>query len=331
MYNWNSHKNLFSARIKVNIYFGHTQPPHFTNGSALTIGNFDGVHVGHLHILKKLRSASVQRNLPSVLMIFEPQPTEYFARIYGKEMPFRLSPLRDKLHLLEKSNCLDAVWVRRFNHEFATLTADEFIQQILIKQLNIKYLLIGDDFRFGSGRGGGIELLKSQSAFEVEQVPSILLTGNRASSTAVREALSSGRIISATHILGHNYTLSGRVMYGKQLGRTLNCPTANISLPVHHYPMSGVYLCQVNGDFGMRFGVANFGTKPTVSEDKVQTLEVHLFDFNQDLYGKRLSISFLHKLRDEQKFSSIDKLKHQIQQDMQQALAIIPQYQPEII
>ena len=226
----------------MDIYFGHTQTPNFTDGSALTIGNFDGVHVGHLHILKKLRSASEQRNLPSVLMIFEPQPTEYFARIHGKEMPFRLTPLRDKLHLLEKSNCLDAVWVRRFNQEFANLSADEFIQQILLQQLNIKYLLIGDDFRFGSGRGGNIELLKSQSAFEVEQVPSILLSGNRASSTAVREALSSGRIISATHILGHNYTLSGRVMYGRQLGRTLNCPTANIYLPRHHYPMSGVYL-----------------------------------------------------------------------------------------
>ncbi len=301
------------------ILLGQVHRPSFDRGCALTIGNFDGVHLGHKHILKRLRQEADARKIPAVALIFEPQPKEFFAEKLGFDKPPRLSPLRDKLRLLNETGCLDAVWVLRFNQTFANITADAFIQETLIDTLNTKYLLIGDDFRFGAKRQGDFELLSAQSAFETAKTPSFMVENIRASSTVIREALSAGNIESANQLLGHDYILSGKVKHGLKLGRTLNCPTANIALPNYDYPLSGVFVVEVWGSFGRRRGVASFGINPTVSTNKRQKLEVHLFDWDASLYGQRLSIHFVHKLRDEVKFDGLETLTRQIQLDMQAA------------
>ncbi len=301
------------------IYPGQFLVPHFPNGSALTIGNFDGVHCGHQRILDRLKSEAQARGLPTVLMVFEPQPAEYFARVNHRDIPYRLSPLRDKLNLLQQTDCLNAVWVARFNQAFAAMDAQTFIRQVLIGTLNAKYLLIGDDFRFGSERKGDVALLSAQQEFVTEQVSSILVAGNRASSTAVREALSSGHLAVARQMLGHDYCLSGRVMHGQKLGRKKLVRTANIYLPPHRYPLSGVFVVDVEGRFGKKRGVASFGINPTVTDDLRQKLEVHIFDLDKDLYGQRLTVYFKHKLRDEEKFTDLDALREQIFRDMDTA------------
>lgn len=302
----------------MNIWFGQ-HAPTFPHCSAVTIGNFDGVHTGHRHILQRLSDEAHARQLNSIVIVFEPQPNEFFSRIANKELPPRLTPLRDKLQLLRDTGCINAVWVQRFNPHFAAMSADEFIQRILREQLHTRYLLVGDDFRFGKARGGNFTLLAKQPDFETERTPSILVAGGRASSTAVRQALNAGDLAQANHILGHPYTLSGHVKHGKKLGRTIGCPTANIHLPPHRYALSGVFVVSVSGNFGTRRGVASFGTNPTVSDTPEPKLEVHLFDFSGCLYGERVQVSFLHKLRDETKFATLDDLKAQIHADMQAA------------
>lgn len=295
------------------------QHPPVAQGSAVTIGNFDGVHQGHLHILQTLKQQAKQRQLSSTAIIFEPQPTEFFAQQRQCDAPYRITPLRDKIQLLQQTGCLNTVLIQRFNPKFANQSAESFIQHNLLGSLNTRYLLIGDDFRFGQARRGNFELLQSYSQFATQNTPSVLISGSRASSTAVRQALSAGDIAAATHILGHHYTLSGHVKHGKKLGRELGCPTANIHLPLHRYALHGVFVVQAHGDFGMRFGVASFGTNPTVSQNHKPKLEVHLFDFSDNLYGKRLQITFLHKLRDEQKFTHLADLQQQILHDIQHA------------
>lgn len=307
----------------MDIWFG-TKPPIEIAQTALTIGNFDGVHRGHLHILQRLKQEADARKLRSVAMIFEPQPPEFFQRAQTHNRPFRITPLRDKLRLLKQTACLDAVWVQRFNASFADLSAQDFIKNILLEQLHTRYLLIGDDFRFGKGRGGDFTLLSQQTDFITENTPSILVADRRASSTAVREALRDGRLDVAKQILGHDYVLSGRVKHGAKLGRTIGCPTANIHLPAYHYALQGIFVVSVSDPSGQlgsehKFGVASFGVNPTVSHNLQTKLEVHLFDFSGDLYGKRLEIAFLHKLRDEQKFTSLEALTQQIQLDIIQA------------
>ncbi len=297
------------------VRFGLSHPP-MPSGSAVTIGNFDGVHLGHLHILQRLSSEARQRGLLRCAVVFEPQPNEFFAKEYGKEPPFRLTPLRSKLSLLEQSGCLDAVWVLRFNHPFAALSAEQFIRTVLQEKLNTRYLLVGDDFRFGQNRSGNFELLQSQTAFAAERTPSILVSGSRASSTSVRLALNEGRIEDAAAILGHPYTLSGHVKHGRKLGRKLGVPTANIHLPQHRYAVKGIYAVSVSGSFGHSYGVASFGGNPTVSDGKKNHLEVHLFNHSERLYGQRLHVSFLHKLRDEEKFAGLTELQQQIERDI---------------
>lgn len=301
------------------IWLGQHRTPDFPQGSAVTIGNFDGVHLGHKHILQKLKQEADARGLPVVVVIFEPQPKEFFARQTGKKQPYRISPLRTKLNLLEQTGCVDAVWVLRFNQTFADMDAQDFINLLLRKTLNTRYLLIGDDFRFGAGRRGDFELLATQPDIQTDRTPSVIVEDIRTSSTAVRNALSEGRLDYAKKLLGHDYTLSGKVKHGKKLGRTINTPTANIQLPPHHYALSGVFVVEVDGTFGTKRGVASFGFNPTVSNNRVQKLEVHLFDFNENIYGQRLNVRFLHKLRDEKKFDSIAELKVQIEQDMKNA------------
>lgn len=301
------------------VCLGKEKQPSYPQGTAVTIGNFDGVHQGHRHILQRVHDQATQRQLHSVVVLFERQPQEFFARKKRVMMPYRLSPLRDKLHLLAQTQCVDAVWVLRFNQQLADVDAQHFIQQILIHQLNTHYLLVGDDFRFGKQRLGDFNLLKNQTAFETEKIPSILVDNERASSTKIRQALVGGDLVYAQSLLGHEYILSGRVKHGAKLGRTLGCPTANISLPEHHYALNGVFVVDVMGSFGRRRGVASFGFNPTVSNHHTQKLEVHIFDWHQDIYGQYVQVSFLHKLRDELKFSDINTLKKQIWVDMDMA------------
>lgn len=304
---------------KMNIWLANSSLPPLLQGSAVTIGNFDGVHLGHQHILQRLANEAAARQLVSVAIVFEPQPTEFFSQQNHKPLPFRLSPLRDKLRLLAQTGCLNAVRVVRFNPEFANQSAEDFIQHVLRNQLNTRYLLVGDDFRFGKARGGDFDLLRQQSDFVTEQTPSILVAGERASSTAVRQTLQQGRLDLAKQILGHDYVLSGRVKHGKKLGRQLGSPTANVHLPNHHYALRGVFVVEVSGSFGRKRGVASFGYNPTVSSSLQSKLEVHLFDFHGNLYGERIEVAFLHKLRDEQKFDSLAQLQQQIHIDMAQA------------
>ena len=304
------------------IWLGKTNANLFPKGCALTIGNFDGVHLGHQHILARLQQTADSLGLPAVVMVFEPQPKEYFARKFGKDVPPRLSPLRDKLRLLSQNQLhLYGVNVRRFNHAFASMPAQSFIDEVLIKELNVKYLLVGDDFCFGAKRQGNFELLRQQAGFVTENTSSVMVENMRASSTMVREALLKGELEHAQALLGHPYVLSGRVKHGAKLGRTLGCPTANIQLPPLLFPLSGVYVVEVTGAFGKRFGVASFGLNPTVTDSRNQKCEVHLFDWNASLYGQRLHVAFLHKLRDEQKFDGLPALKAQIHADMSQARA----------
>ena len=302
----------------MNIWLGQQLPTPLPP-SAVTIGNFDGVHTGHRHILQRLASEAQAHQLHSVALIFEPHPNEFFSHQANREQPQRITPLRDKIQLLQQTGSVDSVWVQRFNQHFANQTAEQFIQTILREQLNTRYLLIGDDFRFGKGRGGDFALLAAQDDFATERTPSVLIAGERASSTAIRQALQTGDIAAASQMLGHPYTLSGHVKHGKKLGRTIGCPTANVHLPLHRYPLSGVFVVRVAGSFGERAGVASFGSNPTVSHTPEAKLEVHLFDFSGCLYGERIQVTFLHKLRDEAKFDSIAALQRQIAQDMQAA------------
>ena len=304
----------------MNIWFGQQLPAPLLP-SAVTIGNFDGVHTGHRHILQRLAREAQARQLHSVAIIFEPQPNEFFSRQANRPLPQRITPLRDKIQLLQQTGSVNSVWVQRFNPQFAAQTAEQFIQTILRAQLNTRYLLIGDDFRFGKGRGGDFSLLAAQRDFETERTPSILIAGERASSTAIRQALQLGDVAAANQMLGHPYTLSGHVKHGKKLGRTIGCPTANVHLPLHRYSLSGVFVVRAKGSFGECAGVASFGTNPTVSHTPEAKLEVHLFDFSGCLYGERIQVTFLHKLRDEAKFDSIADLQAQIAQDIETARA----------
>ncbi|ASK27065.1 bifunctional riboflavin kinase/FAD synthetase [Neisseria chenwenguii] len=308
----------------MNIRLGLHHPPEFPQDSAVTIGNFDGVHLGHQHILQKLKQEADMRGLPVVAVLFEPQPKEFFACKMRQTPSSRLSPLRTKLELLRQTGCVDTVWVLRFNQAFADMTAQDFIDALLRKALNTRYLLIGDDFRFGAGRKGDFEMLAAQPDIDTERTPSVLVEDVRTSSTAVRQALSDGLLEYAGKLLGHDYILSGKVRHGKKLGRTINAPTANIQLPPHRYALSGVFVAEADGSFGTKRGVASFGFNPTVSNSRAQKLEVHLFDFEGNLYGQRLNVRFLHKLRDETKFDSIEALKTQISQDIEAAQAWQP-------
>ena len=301
------------------IRLGRHNAPDFPQGAAVIIGNFDGVHLGHKHILQKLRLEADARGLPVVAVIFEPQPKEFFASRTGKTPPCRISPLRTKLELLEGTGCVDAVWVLRFDRNFSEISAQGFIDRLLRQTLNTRYLLVGDDFRFGAGREGCFELLAQQPDMQTERTPSVIVEDIRTSSTAVRQALSDGNLAYAKKLLGHDYVLGGRVVHGRKLGRTLNAPTANIRLPGHRYALGGVFVVEADGAFGTRRGVASFGFNPTVDSGCSQKLEVHLFDFQGDLYGQRLNVRFLHKLRDEEKFDGMEELKRQIEADMEAA------------
>jgi riboflavin kinase/FMN adenylyltransferase len=289
--------------------------PDFSRGTAVTIGNFDGVHRGHQYILQTLCQQAKARQLPSVVILFEPQPQEYFQPEYA---PVRLTPLRDKLVFLAEME-VDYVVCLHFNATFAHISAHDFIDQLLVTSLNMRYLLVGEDFHFGYRREGNFTLLQQAATiycFDVERSPTIEAEAGRISSTRIRQALQQDDFVLAERLLGRCYSLSGRVMYGHQRGRTIGFPTANIRLPQRPLSLSGVYVVDIFDNLGTCYhGVANMGVRPTV-DGVNRILEVHIFDFDRVIYGQPLRIVFLHKLRNEQRFSSFDALQRQIQQDV---------------
>lgn len=292
------------------------KPQH--SGCVLTIGNFDGVHLGHQQVLAQLVKKSKQLALPSVVMTFEPQPLEFFAKA---KAPARLTRLRDKIVQLDKLH-IDRLLCIQFNQSFANLTAEEFIRDLLVEKLGVKFLVVGDDFCFGRGRKGDFSMLKKageQYGFQVVNTESFCLQQERVSSTAIREALANDQLSLAASMLGRRYSISGRVSHGQKLGRTIGFPTANMPLKRTVSPVSGVYVVEALCQDGQTVqGVANIGRRPTVNGER-QQLEVHLFDFNANLYGKQMEVFLLHKLRDEKKFESFEALKEQIELDAEAA------------
>jgi len=286
---------------------------------ALTIGNFDGLHLGHRAMLACLGEAARSRALPAAVMTFEPQPQEFFA---PDQAPPRLTSLREKLELL-RSRAIDRVYVCRFNYRFAQLSAEQFMEQVLVRSLGVKWLLVGDDFRFGARRGGDLALLKAWAprlGFEVEAMHSVVAHGERVSSTAIRARLEAGDFAGAESLLGRPYAISGRVARGDNLGTKLGFPTANVQLKRLRAPLAGIFVVEVEGlGRGALPGVASLGLRPTVKPRGEPTLEVHLFDFAESIYGRRIGVRFLAKLREEKKYATLDELTAQIGRDVEQA------------
>jgi len=287
----------------------------FETGCVLTIGNFDGVHLGHKRVLDKLKSKGRTLGLPTVAMIFEPQPKELFD---PKGAPARISSLAEKIELLQQEG-LDALVCLAFNERLRGLSAEQFVRQVLVDGLNVKALIVGDDFRFGCDRSGDFEYLMASGqrlGFSVEDTRTVEQEGERVSSTAIREALANGELERVESLLGRPFSIAGRVAHGQKLGRTLGVPTANVILKRIKTPLSGVYAVQVHTQQGIFNGVANIGMRPTVGALK-PILEPHLFDFSGDLYGQRIKVVFKKKMRDEKRFNGIEELKAAIYHDIE--------------
>lgn len=282
--------------------------------TALAIGNFDGVHCGHAALLNRLVDAAHGAGLPATILTFEPHPREFFA---PASAPARLTTLREKLELLADAGVAQ-VMVCRFNATFAALSAQQFVDRVLVNGLRTRHLIIGDDFRFGKGRAGDFAMLQAAgrlSGFGVESMGSVTLDGCRVSSSSVRQVLAAGDMEQAAALLGRPYVIDGSVRHGEKMGRQLGFATANIRIKHNPLPMSGVFAVEVSGvDRHLLPGVANLGIRPTVGGVK-PILEVHLFDFDRDIYGAHLSVRFVHKLRNEQRFPNLDALKAQIALD----------------
>lgn len=283
---------------------------------ALTIGNFDGVHRGHQALLQQLVSKARTLGVPASVLTFEPHPREYFAPTHA---PARLASLREKLMLLA-ANDVDVVHVVRFDAHFASLTAERFIDDILVRGLDVRHVIIGDDFRFGAGRRGDLAFLKTSAqshGFGAEAMDTVALSDERISSSAVRTALAEGKLDLAGHYLGRPYSIAGRVASGQQLGRKLGFPTANMLMKQRKPPLSGVFAVCIEGlGQGLREGVANVGIRPTVGATPRPILETHIFDWSGNCYGAHLRIHFMHKLRDEMRFESLEALTRQINNDI---------------
>jgi len=293
--------------------------PTASQGCVATIGNFDGVHLGHQSVLTQLAMKGDTLGLPAVVITFEPQANEFFS---PENAPARLSRFREKVEAL-RAYSIQQLCVLRFNQKLAQMTAQDFIQRLLVDGLNVRYLVVGDDFRFGKDRQGDFALLQQagqQFGFQVVNMHTFAVDHIRVSSTRIREALNVGDLMLAEKLLGRPYRMSGRVAHGDKRGRTMGFPTANIHLHRCKVPLSGVYAVQLFGIDGEPIkGVANVGVRPTIAGDKKALLEVHLFDFDRDIYGEHVQVHFLHKLRNEQKFSDLTMLISQIKQDCSEA------------
>ncbi len=282
----------------------------------LTIGNFDGVHVGHQALLGQLTGRARAAALPSAVMTFEPHPREFFAH---ESRPTRLTSLREKLELFDQAG-VDRVYVCRFDARFAALGATAFIDELLVRGLGLSHLIIGDDFRFGRGREGDFERLRAAGehyGFTMATMDTVEIDGERASSSAVRDALEKGDLGRARRLLGRPYAISGRVEHGRKIGRELGFPTANIQLKRRSLPLSGIFAVTVSGGgLSNAPGAASVGVRPTIADGLRPTCEVHVLDTAVDLYDRRVSISFRHKLRDEARYDGMDALRDAIAKDV---------------
>ncbi|MCZ7563618.1 MAG: bifunctional riboflavin kinase/FAD synthetase [Burkholderiales bacterium] len=297
--------------------------PRLDRPTAVTIGNFDGVHKGHQAMLARLVAAARPRGLVASVLTFEPHPREFFAPAAA---PTRLTSLREKLELLAAQGVAH-VHVQRFSRAFAALPAEDFVRRMLAEALRVRWLLVGDDFRFGARRAGDLALLVRAApshGFEVEAMPSVAIGETRVSSSAVRDALARGDLARARVLLGRNYSISGRVVHGDKLGRALGFATANVQLKHNRPPVTGIFAVRVHGMADApRHGVASLGVRPTVKADGRATLEVHLFDFSGDLYRRHLRVEFVQKIRDEEKYPDLETLRAQIARDCDAARAAL--------
>jgi len=286
---------------------------------ALTIGNFDGVHLGHQALLGRVRAAASGLGLEAAVMTFEPHPREFFAQRAGdlSSAPPRIANLRDKLQSLS-DNGIDRVIVEHFSAPFAALSPQEFTEKVLVEGLHVKWLMVGDDFCYGARRAGNVAMLQEAGqryGFHVETLPTVMNGSTRISSSAVRQALAEGDFGHAEQLLGHPYAISGHVVHGQKLGRTLGFPTLNLRVP-HRPALSGVFIVQVHGlGDGPLPAVASLGVRPTVDDSGRVLLEVHIFDFSQQCYGKQVRVEFLCKIRDEEKYVDLPTLTAAIQND----------------
>ena len=293
---------------------------HF--GCVATIGNFDGVHLGHMDLIDRLGRLATQYRMPTTVILFEPQPAEFFLK---DGLPNRLTRLREKIRLLESCG-IDQLLVLKFDDRLAAYSAVEFVDKILIGKLGVKALVVGDDFRFGKGRDGDYSLLSELAEsrkFSLERAPAFSVEGERVSSTLVRDRLRDGDIGGAERILGHSYFIEGRVAQGHKRGREWGFPTANINLEKFRTPLSGIFAARVLGLARKKLrAVAYIGSRPIIDDPRF-VLEVHLFDFNTDCYGKLIRVEFVERIRDDMNFESFERMAEQIEKDCLAAKRIL--------
>ncbi|MCU7796198.1 MAG: bifunctional riboflavin kinase/FAD synthetase [Candidatus Thiodiazotropha sp. (ex Myrtea spinifera)] len=293
------------------------------HGCVATIGNFDGVHLGHQSVFRHLMEKGAELDLPTTVVTFEPQPREFFQ---AATAPARLTRLREKLQAIEAVG-IERVVVLEFNKRLAAMPAERFVDELLVEGLGARFLSVGDDFRFGKGRMGDFELLRrmgEQHGFEVENMNTYKLDAGRVSSTRIRELLTEGDFTTANQYLGRPYRICGRVAHGDERGRTIGFPTMNVNLHRRVSPLRGVYAVRVDGLGDKSYpGVANIGIRPTVEGDTRYLLEAHLFDFDRTVYGEHVNVEFVQKIRDEKRFDSFEELRQQILLDADVAREIL--------
>lgn len=292
------------------------------NGSVLTIGSYDGLHLGHQKLLERVVATAKRKGVPAVVMSFEPTPREFFQ---AQRPPARLMRFREKFEALESSG-VDIFYCPRFSKAMREISAIDFIRRILVHGLNMRGLVVGDDFRFARKREGGLEQLQSAGAtlgFQVVQVPSVVIDGIRVSSTAIRESLEAGEMARATALLGRAYRMSGKIVEGEKVGRTLGYPTANVDLRRRQSAVMGIFAVRVHGlKDGPRSGVASVGSRPTFDGTK-PLLEVFLFDFDDDIYGDYIHVDFIARLRSQMKYELVEELVAQMHIDADNARSIL--------
>lgn len=317
-------KSADTAALPARVYPGRSSPNNPGSGCVLTIGAFDGVHLGHQQVINQLKEHGERLGLPSAVMTFRPDPAEFFSR----SARAALMSWREKMQGLKAAGA-DQVLCLPFDKKVSEMSAEDFVRELLVNQLGVRFLMVGDDFRFGAGRKGCYELLVKQGktyGFEVARSETYEVDGCRVSSTRIRESLAAGDMAQAELLLGRPYEICGKVVTGKKLGRTLGFPTANIPVRRRKVALTGVFAVSVqlqNGDTCQ--AVANLGTRPAVNSLEQPLLEVHLLDFQPekvglaDLYGQRMRIFFEQRIRDEKNFNGLEELKHAIQMDVQKA------------
>lgn len=290
------------------------QPGH--RGCVATIGAFDGVHLGHQAVIGHLREKAVELDLPSTVIVFEPLPREYFSPV---QAPARIMSFREKFAAMRDLG-VDRLLRIQFDESLRAMSAKAFTEEVFVAGLGVRYVVLGDDFRFGNDRQGDLRYIQEQGRhhdYEAGPTPTQTWLGERVSSTRIREALEAAEFDRAEVMLGRPYSISGKVVYGRQLGQTIGTPTANLALRRLRAPLSGVYVVRVDGaGLDGAQGVANVGVRPTVDDSITANLEVHLIDREVELYGQHIEVTFLHKLREEQKFESLDELKANIERDI---------------